>query len=526
MPDRIPVPPGGSKPCRHCGFPNRLESAFCGGCGKPLLVHLAQARRRLVKFIADHGRLIVSDHDECTRVLERNRGSCAAEFAVLVRALEAGVPEALANMPAGSTASRLDMKAKLAKELADAGMDHSTATWAVESWALALGVHLGTTDELPDLETPMPDPRTAPVPESPPAASVVREPEPEKPCEPGPRRSATVALTWILVLLGVAYGAQVMWNRSALERARSQHDWVATGGAVGASVPVSPPAENGGAPTPSTPATTPGPDTNAPAQPAEMPREIPGADGASMVLIPAGEFMMGSEDGHDDERPIHRVSLGAFYVDRYEVTNARYAAFLNKWGREADENGKPIVFHDKDIGVQQSDGKWVAKSGYESHPADDVPWAGAALYARSYGKRLPTEAEWECACRAGSAGKWCCGDDEGPLAEYAWYGLQPGTVTIPVGQKRPNSFGLFDMHGNAEEWCADFYDRGYYAVSLAQDPQGPSTRELHVIRGGNWASNAYLCRSARRANDDPWSGSTVAGFRCVLSAGARPAAMR
>ena len=145
-----------TKPCRHCGFPNRPESAFCGGCGKPLLVHLVQARNKLVRIVADRGRLIVADRDECGRILDKSKGSCAAEFAVLVRALEAGVPEALANMPAGSAASRLDMEAKLAKELADAGMDHSTATWAVESWALALGVHLGTTDELPEPDAPAP----------------------------------------------------------------------------------------------------------------------------------------------------------------------------------------------------------------------------------------------------------------------------------------------------------------------------------------------------------------------------------
>jgi formylglycine-generating enzyme required for sulfatase activity len=241
--------------------------------------------------------------------------------------------------------------------------------------------------------------------------------------------------------------------------------------------------------------------------------ETAGSDGAPMVLIPAGEFTMGSNDGEANEKPPHRVSISAFYLDKYEVTFDLYDKFSDATGR-----AKP------------ADQGW----GRGSRPVINVTWDDAKAYCDWAGKRLPTEAEWEYACRAGSAGKWCFGDDEGRLGEYAWYEYawysMPGR-THPVGEKRANAFGLFDMHGNVWEWCADWY--GSYSDGPSQDPPGPASGSGRVRRGGSWGVSAVRCRSALRSGNPPsaWSNASNAetagtrfdtyGFRCASSAAVR-----
>ena len=226
--------------------------------------------------------------------------------------------------------------------------------------------------------------------------------------------------------------------------------------------------------------------------------EVKGSDGAPMVLIPAGEFMMGSKE-HNSGMP-HRVSISAFYMDKYLVTFDLYDRFCEATGR-----AKP------------SDEGW----GRGNRPVINVTWDDANAYAQHYGKRLPTEAEWEYACRAGSTGKWCFGDDESRLGEYAWYSPNSGNQTHPVGQKAANAWGLYDMHGNVWEWCSDWYDSGYYAVSPANNPQGPASGTYRAMRGGTY-SNFYGgdgddLRSGHREAGNPAVDSDTFGFRCASS---------
>jgi formylglycine-generating enzyme required for sulfatase activity len=241
-------------------------------------------------------------------------------------------------------------------------------------------------------------------------------------------------------------------------------------------------------------------------------RAITTPTGAQMVLVPAGEFVMGDDRGEDDERPAHRVRVGAFYMDRFEVTQRSYEALMGT---------NPSRFRGED------------------RPVERLGWPAAILYcnARSLkeglrpcydpntlecdfaagGYRLPTEAEWEYACRAGSAGAWSFAGNEAALGDYAWSRANSGGSAHPVGQKAPNAWGLYDMHGNVAEWCNDFYSPSAY---VAGDPHGPATGDYRVLRGGSWRGDAGALRSAARCGEPPGMadvclGYEAYGFRCV-----------
>jgi formylglycine-generating enzyme required for sulfatase activity len=267
-----------------------------------------------------------------------------------------------------------------------------------------------------------------------------------------------------------------------------------------------------------------------------------------MVLIPAGEFLMGSADKPTwilrffesmsegkDEKPPHKVYLDAYYIDKYEVTNEQYIKFLNEYGKDKDDNGNIMIydyfkwkgiFNEKD-GLsggwiqQKLRDKWYLAKGYEKHPVVHVTWYGANQYAKFYGKRLPTEAEWEKACRAGSQAKYCFGHSEKELGEYAWdYRYRhSGWETHPVGTNKPNKWGIYDMHGNVWEWCSDWYDKKYYKNSPTNNPKGPESGRARVLRGGSWNSALTgACRSAHRYRLNPlgWgSFGNEVGFRCA-----------
>jgi formylglycine-generating enzyme required for sulfatase activity len=216
--------------------------------------------------------------------------------------------------------------------------------------------------------------------------------------------------------------------------------------------------------------------------------------GMEFVLIPAGTFLMGAAQGAADERPVHQVTINRpFYLGRYPVTQTQWTTVMQT---------NPSGF----LGEQQ--------------PVENVSWEEIQqflhrLNAKEGGApyRLPTEAEWEYAARAGSTTAYCFGDDASQLHEYAWYKANAGGKTHPVGQRKPNAWGLYDMHGNVWEWVQDWY--GAYAAEAIGDPQGPSSGASRVRRGGSWSTGAESCRLARR--DGMASGRLLAslGFRLL-----------
>ncbi len=225
----------------------------------------------------------------------------------------------------------------------------------------------------------------------------------------------------------------------------------------------------------------------------------------TMVWIPPGSFTMGSPtsdpDSQDDERPQHLVTLDyGFWMGKYEVTQAQWVSLIGS---------NPSYF--------QGDNRPV-----ESVSWNDVHEFIGGLNSMSPGApwRLPSEAEWEYACRADTDTRFWWGDDlnETEIGLNAWYaGNNDPNGTKPVGQKQPNPWGLYDMSGNIWEWCSDWYDSDYYETSPGVDPQGPATGYYRVLRGGSWNRNAGHCRSPNRGNDIPSLRSSSKGFRLLRS---------
>ena len=224
--------------------------------------------------------------------------------------------------------------------------------------------------------------------------------------------------------------------------------------------------------------------------------------GMEFVLIPAGSFTMGAdknfENAGDDETPQHRVSISKpFYLGKFEVTQAQWTAVMGN---------NPSNFKGR------------------SNPVEQVSWHDVQVFITRLNKqeghsryRLPTEAEWEYAARAGTTGAYSFGDDADSLGRYAWYWDNSGEKTHPIGQKEPNAWGLYDMHGNVWGWVQDWYGERYYASSPGTDPKGPSSGSDRVSRGGGWYYNAQYCRSAFRYYFTPGYRFSDNGFRLALS---------
>ena len=250
----------------------------------------------------------------------------------------------------------------------------------------------------------------------------------------------------------------------------------------------------------------------------------PSLDGAPMVLIPAGEFQMGDSfsEGSKDERPVHAVYLDAFCIDVYEVTNARYAAFLNAYGGIYDSAGKRMIdIYANSCLIEEVGNTYRPKEGYGNFPVIDVSWHGAKAYAEFYGKRLPTEAEWEKAARGGLVGaRYPWGNSITPSdANYKdTPSGDPITAFYPVDSFKPNGYGLYNVAGNVEEWCADwYYPEDYYSKSPYRNPQGSESGYTRVVRGGSFGEPAADMRVALRNYLNPdWERPDM-GFRCVSS---------
>jgi len=237
------------------------------------------------------------------------------------------------------------------------------------------------------------------------------------------------------------------------------------------------------------------------------------------ALIPAGTFTMGSPESEESRFPNetqHVVTLSAFRMSKYEITNAQYAAFLNakSIGRDGlyaagAYPSQTLIYENSSYGLHYSGSQWVPVAGYETSPVTYVTWYGAAEFAAYVGGCLPTEAQWEYACRAGTTTPFSTGTSLTNLqANYDGSGIKP------VGSYAANAYGLYDMHGNVWEWCADWY--GTYPISAQTNPTGAATGSFRVIRGGSWYYFAEICRSALRNYAGPdGSGSTV-GFRVVF----------
>jgi formylglycine-generating enzyme required for sulfatase activity len=244
---------------------------------------------------------------------------------------------------------------------------------------------------------------------------------------------------------------------------------------------------------------------------------IKGKDGAPMILVPAGPFTMGSNDGLPNERPEHVVELDAYYIDQYEVTLALYRKFL-----DAGKHDSPPTWDDE------------AATTVGDRPAIGMKWEDADAYCKWVGKRLPTEAEWEKAARGTDSRRYPWGSMQ-PFVDIANYnrglwvseavtlaavtsGLEGMSVRHGLKEGGKSPYGLNHMAGNAAEWVSDWYDRDYYQNSPKKNPTGPTKGEKRVLRGGSWADLPLALRVTARISAEPEFEDRTIGFRCAMPA--------
>ena len=238
---------------------------------------------------------------------------------------------------------------------------------------------------------------------------------------------------------------------------------------------------------------------------------------AGMVYIPPGSFIMGCSSGdeqcEDDEKPAKKVTISRGYcMDIYEVTNRDYAAFLNANGNVCMGNGC-VDSEDDWLRLEGSGRSWKVKSGWDNHPMTMVSWYGAKAYCKSLGKKLPSEAQWEFAARAATTTPYYWGSEMNDA--YAWHNGNADGRTHPVGQKRANNYGLYDMAGNVWEWVEDCYDSKWYSTMPSRDPVNTCTGSgSRVVRGGSLAISARFTRVSIRDRYLPTITHLIGGFRC------------
>lgn len=252
-----------------------------------------------------------------------------------------------------------------------------------------------------------------------------------------------------------------------------------------------------------------------------LPKEIVNQkDNSVMALVPEGEFLMGTSDADlefyrkefpleaestfADERPQHKVFLDAFYIDKFEITNEQYQAFLKATAYKAKSYLDESPYNDPNL------------------PAVVLEWEDVVAYAKWAEKRIPTEAEWEKAARGTDGRIWPWGNEWNPSILNANDGdgsLDGYAQTAPVGQypKSASPYGVYDLAGNIWEWVADWYDPNYYKTSPYKNPKGPRSGSSRILRGGGWAENYEFTRCASRLGGINF-GSLLRGFRCAKDA--------
>ncbi len=250
------------------------------------------------------------------------------------------------------------------------------------------------------------------------------------------------------------------------------------------------------------------------------------------VDIPAGSFDMGADKEIYWQKFVHTVTISAFKISKTEITNAQYCTFLNAWSAQF---GQAVPYSEVDNywngetwfnylptstawfnqQIRLDNGIWQAVEGKEDYPMIFVSWYGAKAYCDFYGYSLPTEAEWEYAARGGAGDNFIYSGSD-LLDEVAWWKDDSDERNYPVGQKKANGYGLFDMSGNVWEWCSDWFDQYYYQSSPTTNPTGPASGTERVIRGGGWDFSAEFCRMSSRAKDQPDYRSAYFGFRVCI----------
>ena len=240
-------------------------------------------------------------------------------------------------------------------------------------------------------------------------------------------------------------------------------------------------------------------------------------DGMTLIYIPGGEFDMGSDSGNPDQAPVHQVQLEGYWLDRTEVTNEMFAAFLNAAGNQIEGGVTWLRPLTPFVGILEKNGIWQLLPGRENYPVADVSWYGANAYCSWAGRRLPTEAEWEYAAKGDDNRRFPWGNDDLDCDRARYAGCGNAPVEAGSLQLGSNAFGVLDLAGNVSEWTNDRYAADYYQLSPQKNPTGPVNGYYRVIRGGYWGSTYIPLQTSYR----DWAGAdqrqSSVGFRCALT---------
>jgi formylglycine-generating enzyme required for sulfatase activity len=251
----------------------------------------------------------------------------------------------------------------------------------------------------------------------------------------------------------------------------------------------------------------------------------------SMVHMEGGTFTMGNDMGSDDEKPAHKVTITSFYFGKYEVTNRDFKKFVDATGYKTDaENPDSSNFKNGLAPRGANNGSWNSDSKGMPLPASDsmkpvcnISWNDANAYLKWLSKetgkqfRLPTEAEWEYASKGGNKSKGYKYAGSNNVGEVAWFSGNAENKSHVIGQKLPNEAGIYDMSGNIQEWCSDWYSDTYYKVSPDKDPKGPEISKGRILRGGSWGSQETRMRVTYRNRSFPYNSALDFGFRPAMT---------